>query len=78
MSSLSRETILNALKAVKYPGYSRDVVSFGLVKNIATNTDAVAVTLQLTSANIEGGIIFSASFNPGRSLIPIINGILGP
>ena len=53
MSSLSQETILNALKAVKYPGYSRDVVSFGLVKNIATNADAVAVTLQLTSANLE-------------------------
>ncbi|MEK7781612.1 MAG: iron-sulfur cluster assembly protein, partial [Verrucomicrobiota bacterium] len=53
MSSLSQETILNALKAVKYPGYSRDVVSFGLVKNIASNADAVAVTLQLTSANIE-------------------------
>jgi ATP-binding protein involved in chromosome partitioning len=53
MSSPSQETILNALKAVKYPGYSRDVVSFGLVKNIAINADAVAVTLQLTSANIE-------------------------
>ena len=53
MSSISQETILNALKAVKYPGYSRDVVSFGLVKNIATNADAIAVTLQLTSANIE-------------------------
>lgn len=53
MSSLSQENILNALKAVKYPGYSRDVVSFGLVKNIAINADAVAVTLQLTSANIE-------------------------
>ena len=56
MSSLSQETILNALKAVKYPGYSRDVVSFGLVKNIATNADAVAVTLQLTSANIEASM----------------------
>ena len=53
MSSPSQETILNALKAVKYPGYSRDVVSFGLVKNIAANAEAVAVTLQLTSANIE-------------------------
>jgi ATP-binding protein involved in chromosome partitioning len=53
MSSHSQETILTALKAVKYPGYSRDVVSFGLVKNIASNADAVAVTLQLTSANVE-------------------------
>lgn len=29
---MNEETILNALKAVKYPGYSRDIVSFGLVK----------------------------------------------
>jgi len=27
-----RNDIRNALKSVKYPGYSRDIVSFGLVK----------------------------------------------
>jgi ATP-binding protein involved in chromosome partitioning len=53
MSALSQENILTALKTVKYPGYSRDVVSFGLVQNVAANADAVAVTLQLTSANVE-------------------------
>src|SRR5262245_23683411 len=50
---LTQETITNALKAVKYPGYSRDIVSFGLVKDIAANNDAVSVTLQLTSPNPE-------------------------
>lgn len=48
---LNQDTILNALKAVKYPGYSRDIVSFGLVKNIAANNDAVSVSIELTSAN---------------------------
>ncbi len=49
---LSQETILDALKAVKYPGFSRDIVSFGLVKEIvAVANGAVSVTLQLTSAN---------------------------
>jgi ATP-binding protein involved in chromosome partitioning len=48
---LSQDKILEALKAVKYPGYSRDIVSFGLVKEIATANGAVSVTLQLTSAN---------------------------
>jgi ATP-binding protein involved in chromosome partitioning len=48
---LTQETITNALKSVKYPGYTRDIVSFGLVKNIATNNGAVSVELQLTSAN---------------------------
>jgi ATP-binding protein involved in chromosome partitioning len=48
---LSQDTILEALKAVKYPGYSRDIVSFGLVKDIAAANGAVSVGLQLTSAN---------------------------
>ncbi|HNQ73750.1 MAG TPA: Mrp/NBP35 family ATP-binding protein [Verrucomicrobiota bacterium] len=53
MSSLSQESILNTLKTIKYPGYSRDIVSFGLVKNIAINGANIAVTLQLTSNNAE-------------------------
>ena len=32
---LTEVDIKNALKAVKYPGYSRDIVSFGLVKEIS-------------------------------------------
>jgi ATP-binding protein involved in chromosome partitioning len=43
--------IQNALKAVKYPGYSRDIVSFGLVKKISAANSVVSVSLQLTSAN---------------------------
>ena len=50
---LSQDTILDALKSVKYPGFSRDVVSFGLVKDISVANGAVGVTLQLTSANPE-------------------------
>jgi len=48
---LTQQAIADALKAVKYPGYSRDIISFGLVKNIAANNGAVSVTLQLTSPN---------------------------
>ena len=45
------ETVRDALKSVKYPGYSRDIVSFGLVKNIAVNNGAASITIELTSAN---------------------------
>jgi len=45
---LNQEIITNALKSVKYPGYSRDIVSFGIIKNIAVNGGAVSVSLQLT------------------------------
>jgi ATP-binding protein involved in chromosome partitioning len=45
----TEDDIRNALKAVKYPGYSRDIVSFGLVKQISVQTGAVHVLLQLTT-----------------------------
>ena len=50
---LSQDTVLDALKSVKYPGYSRDIVSFGLVKEISAANGAVSVTMQLTSPNLE-------------------------
>jgi ATP-binding protein involved in chromosome partitioning len=49
----AEDDIRNALKGVKYPGYSRDVVSFGLVKETAAKDGVVSITLQLTSARPE-------------------------
>jgi len=49
----TQESVLNALKAVKYPGFSRDIVSFGLVKEISAANGAVSVSMQLTSPNAE-------------------------
>ena len=45
---LNEEIVINALKGVKYPGYSRDIVSFGLVKEVAAGNGAVNVVVQLT------------------------------
>ena len=53
MSSLTETEIHNALRAVKYPGYTRDIVSFGLVKEVAAKNGAVSVTLQLTGGSPE-------------------------
>jgi len=53
MSTFSPDDIKNALKAVKYPGYSRDIVSFGLVKEVNAANGAVSVSMQLTSANTD-------------------------
>ena len=50
---LTEETIRNALKSVKYPGYSRDIVSFGLVKQVSANSGAVSVSIELTSPGPE-------------------------
>ncbi len=50
---LTEEAVRDVLRSVKYPGYSRDIVSFGLVKEIAAGNGAVSVTIQMTSANPE-------------------------
>ena len=47
MSQLNAETVREALRAVKYPGFSRDIVSFGLVENAEVRGDEVFVKLSL-------------------------------
>jgi ATP-binding protein involved in chromosome partitioning len=46
---ISDEQIKEALKAVKYPGFSRDIVSFGIVKEIRQAEGEVTVQLALTA-----------------------------
>jgi len=50
---LTEDSVKLALQSVKYPGYSRDIVSFGLVKQISANNGAVSVQIQLTSGTPE-------------------------
>ena len=47
------QSIEDALKGVNYPGYSRDIVSFGLVKNIAATNGSASIALELTTHNPE-------------------------
>ncbi len=48
---LTKDGITDALKTVKYPGYSRDIVSFGLIKNIALHEGETVVSLQISTPN---------------------------
>jgi ATP-binding protein involved in chromosome partitioning len=41
--------VTDALRRVKYPGFSRDIVSFGLVKNVAVSDGSVTVQLALAT-----------------------------
>jgi len=45
------EAIKEALKQVKYPGFSRDIVSFGLVKSAAFVDGTAKVALSLTTSD---------------------------
>lgn len=50
---ITEDDIRNALRSVKYPGYSRDIVSFGLVKQVSIKEGAVEVGIQLSTHNPE-------------------------
>jgi len=52
---MTQEAVLAVLRLVKYPGYSRDIVSFGLVKEVQIDGDAVGVLIELTTPNPEIG-----------------------
>lgn len=47
----NQEELLEALKAVKYPGFSRDIVSFGLIKKIHLDGGKAQVRLEMTTAD---------------------------
>src|SRR5260370_35911237 len=47
--SISEEQVRNALRGVRYPGFSRDIVSFGLIKGIDINNGEIKVQLALST-----------------------------
>jgi ATP-binding protein involved in chromosome partitioning len=50
MPSFDEQNIRDTLRSVKYPGFSRDIVSFGLVREVRIAGDDVSVQLVLTTA----------------------------
>src|ERR1700720_682091 len=46
---ISEEQVRDALRSVRYPGFSRDIVSFGLVKNVQIDRGEVKVQLALAT-----------------------------
>ncbi|SPE61507.1 Protein mrp homolog [Verrucomicrobia bacterium] len=70
---LSEQDIKDALTAVKYPGFSRDIVSFGLVKQIAANEGAVSVSMQLTAGSAEIAAQIKAESERVLKALPGVN-----
>jgi ATP-binding protein involved in chromosome partitioning len=48
---MTAETIKEALKQVKYPGFSRDIVSFGLVRSAAFDAGTAKVSIGITTSD---------------------------
>ena len=50
---LDKEKVLTILKDVNFPGFTRDIVSFGMVKDIIVDNDVVELELSISSQNEE-------------------------
>jgi len=48
---MDNSQILELLKSVKYPGFTRDIVSFGIIKEITVDNDAIKIELALKTKN---------------------------
>lgn len=49
MENLTQEDVLAALRGVKYPGFNRDIVSFGLVKEVTIEGGSVELQLAVST-----------------------------
>jgi ATP-binding protein involved in chromosome partitioning len=66
----SEAQVYEVLKHVKYPGYSRDIVSFGMVKGLQVNGQDIGVTLQLTTNQQEIAIKLRQSTEEALRMLP--------
>ncbi|MBA1420907.1 MAG: Mrp/NBP35 family ATP-binding protein [Epsilonproteobacteria bacterium] len=50
---MTQENVLEALKNVTYPGFTKDIVTFGFVKDVLVNSTTVGLTIDITSSSDE-------------------------
>jgi ATP-binding protein involved in chromosome partitioning len=72
---LNEETVKQALRNVKYPGYTRDIVSFGLVKQIEAGNGAVSIQVQLTSGTPELAAQLKADCEQAVRALPDVHAV---
>ena len=78
---MSNEVILDILKKVNYPGFSRDIVSFGLVQLAEMDGQTAKVILELSTADqtlpqtikkeVEGALLSSDSIEKAEVMIRV-------
>src|SRR5690348_6115055 len=69
------QEVLEALRRVKYPGYTRDIVSFGMVKDIQVSSSGTAVQLAPSTADEE---VVRQIEEAVRATVTAIPGVAGP
>jgi ATP-binding protein involved in chromosome partitioning len=84
MSVLTESTIIERLKSVKFPGYNRDIVSFGLVKEVKLAGGDVLVRLAIATSNpavpetIKREVENAVSATPGVTSARVVIDISSP
>ena len=65
------QQLRDALKQIKYPGFSRDIVAFGVVKDIAVGGAAVTVELAPSTGNAE--VVETIRRSVSETLTPLVD-----
>jgi ATP-binding protein involved in chromosome partitioning len=50
---MNKNQILEKLKSINYPGFNRDIVSFGMVKDVIIDNSIITIMLSISSQNEE-------------------------
>ena len=50
---MDKNQILDKLKKINYPGFNRDIVSFGMVKDVVIDNNTITIILAISSSNEE-------------------------
>jgi ATP-binding protein involved in chromosome partitioning len=72
---MTENDVRTALKAVKYPGFTRDIISFGLLKQVAIKDGAISLVLNLTTANADAARQIKSEAEAALRLLPGVTGV---
>ena len=53
LKTMNKAEVKEILSKINYPGFSRDIISFGMVKDIIIENDGIIINLTITSNNVE-------------------------
>lgn len=70
---MSKEKIENILKGIKYPGFSRDIISFGLLRELTFHEGIATISLEVISADASIPGILKLQIEEQVSQLPEVN-----
>jgi ATP-binding protein involved in chromosome partitioning len=73
--AVTEEQVREALRQVKFPGLSRDIVSFGFVREVRIDGASVAVTIAMTTADPQAGPQVEREARQALESLPGIAGV---